>query len=92
MKRLGNQEVGILCLDVNKNTKMTIKSKVASATKLVKKVSKKAINFINDDYTTLPLAERELMFRNELSALIVKYNVGLSVAAIDITPQLPTIE
>lgn len=62
--------------------------KIKTATK---KVSKKVINFINDDYTSLPLAEREQMFKAELEVLMKKYNVGLSIVISDATP-LPVIQ
>lgn len=72
---------------------MTVKSKLQKVTKLTTKAVKTLANFINDDYTSLPIAERELMFRDELVTLMSKYAIGLSVAIIDQkTETLPVIQ
>ena len=73
--------------------KTSLRTKVAKATKLTTKAVKTLVNFINDDYTSLPIAERELMFRDELQSLMGKYAIGLSIAIIDQkTETLPVIQ
>ena len=68
---------------------MTVKTQVKKAVKLMTKIVKS----MKVDYTLLPIADREVMFRDELSTLMTKYNCGLSVAIVDSTPvTLPTIE
>lgn len=56
-------------------------------------VIKKLKKLVTPDYTTLPITDREALFKNELQSIMTKYNCGLSVAIVDSTPfTLPSIE
>ena len=66
---------------------------ITKAIKLIDKAVKKVQKTIVKDARTLPLHERELIFRAELQKLMDKYGVGLGVATVDLDAKpLPVIE
>jgi peptide deformylase len=70
-----------------------MKKLIESTKKTIKSVAKKVQRTIVKDARTLPLHEREMIFRAELQKLMDKYGVGLAIATVDLDAKnLPVIE